>query len=182
MPAAHHPPQVGVHGHGIAAECETGNGACRVDADPGEHLEAFDRLRSAVLDDQSRRGVKSLGTPVVSEPRPSSQDVGERRSSQLGDVGERREEVPVVRYHAGHLGLLQHHFGDEDPVRIRGVPPGEITAIASVPTEQRLVAIGFERPHAILAQGTVVGGGVVVVVVGVVVVGGGSKTNTVMLI
>jgi hypothetical protein len=42
----------------------------------------------------------------------------------------------VLRQHAIHLRLLQHHLGYEDVVRIGGFPPRQIAPVPPVPLEQ----------------------------------------------
>jgi hypothetical protein len=58
----------------------------------------------------------------------------------LGERLDRREspdESSVERFHPGSLRLLKHHLGDQDPVRIARLSPGERTCVAAIPSEQR---------------------------------------------
>jgi len=52
----------------------------------------------------------------------------------------------IVRDHRHDLGLLEHKLGDEDGVRITGLAPREIAAMATIPTQQVTTKFGcFER-------------------------------------
>jgi hypothetical protein len=46
------------------------------------------------------------------------------------------QPLVILRNHAVHLGLLQHYFRDQDPVRVARHPPGQVAAVLAVPREQ----------------------------------------------
>ena len=45
------------------------------------------------------------------------------------NVGEGVEKGLILEGHAFHLGLLQHDFGNEDVIGVRGGPPGQLPAL-----------------------------------------------------
>ena len=51
--------------------------------------------------------------------------------------GNRRNHRSIVRNDGGDLGLLQHHFGNENGVGIAGAAPGKIASVFSIPARQR---------------------------------------------
>jgi hypothetical protein len=56
--------------------------------------------------------------------------------------------LPGFRQHAIDLRLLQHDFGNENVVRVVGLAPRQIAAVAAVPGQQPLpetAAIGRDR-------------------------------------
>ena len=93
---------------------------------------------SATID--LRRPVEVDRPPVVAEPRPGAEDVGDGRGRQ---VAHRRPAGHPGRPCLGRprrLGLLRHELGHEDGVRVRGGPERELAARRVVPGED-----GFAR-------------------------------------
>src|SRR5918993_2267165 len=80
--------------------------------------------------------MQAARTNVVAERTPGRGDVG------LGGIGQRleRRKFPepfgVFRQDTIDLRLLQHHFGNEDVVRIGGLPPRKIASVDAVPREK----------------------------------------------
>ena len=48
------------------------------------------------------------------------------------DVGEGLDKGLVLEGHAGHLGLLQHDFRNEDVIGVSGVPPGQLPPLVMI--------------------------------------------------
>ena len=58
--------------------------------------------------------------------------------SQGPHVFKALQKTRVVRQHRTHLGLLQHDFGEPDPVRVTGALPWQIvSAMGTLPAHQR---------------------------------------------
>ena len=72
------------------------------------------------LDDHLRAAVKIARAAVVAEPAPELHHAFERRG------GKRLEEALVIGNDGAHLGLLQHHLGQPDPIGVTVVLPGQI--------------------------------------------------------
>ncbi len=84
------------------------------------------RPRSAESPPRSRHrpraGMQVAGARVVAEPGPEPQHVVERRRRQRADVRPAREEAREIGPDRLHGGLLQHDFGQPDPVGIVASP------------------------------------------------------------
>ena len=90
-----------------------------------------------------------LGSSVVAETGPETQDAGQRRAIQLRNRGECLEKLFVVGDNSLDLSLLQHGFGDPYGVGIGGFAPGKISLIFFVPSDEcaaqrRKITLGHE--------------------------------------
>ena len=109
------------------AERESCDGRRRVGADTREPAQKSRVARHppAVLLDQ---GPRSLGerhrAAVVPEPGPRTHDVVARSPREIMHGWEPIEEPLERRADARGLGLLEHHLGHQDRVRIARSPPG----------------------------------------------------------
>ena len=108
----------------------------------------------------SRGGVVQVARPAgIAETLPVAQHVAERRRSARC----RRRVGAAERVHLGitrrRLGLLQHHLGDEDPPRIAGRPPRQVTQPRHAP-RQHCAGIDGHRTRTVAAvpPGRPVGG------------------------
>jgi cob(I)alamin adenosyltransferase len=73
---------------------------------------------------------------VVAERPPR---LGHFVNRRIGQAPERRvlfEPFVVLRQYAIDLGLLEHHLGDEDVVRVGGPPPRQVAAVRAVPRKE----------------------------------------------
>ena len=75
--------------------------------------------------------------PVVAEPLPLADHVAERSGGELLGGGPALEPGQVARHDARDLRLLEHHFRDEDRVRIASPPPGQVACVLVEPGEER---------------------------------------------
>lgn len=76
--------------------------------------------------------------PVVAEPLPLADHLRGGGSGESLDRRPTLEPGKVPRDHAGNLGLLEHHLGDEDRIWIVRPAPRKIVAAVSLePAEQR---------------------------------------------
>jgi hypothetical protein len=88
------------------------------------------------FDDRPRRRVQLPGSPVVAETLPRLQDLGLGRRCQGKNVGKLAEKPLEIR-DDGHDGRLdQHHFGDEDSIRISVRAPGQVAPRVGIPGRQ----------------------------------------------
>ena len=87
-------------------------------------------------DDLAGDGMQSDGAQVVSEALPGSDRIGTRGARQR--VCGRKTLEPGVPPgdDAIDLGLLQHHLGDQNRVRVARTPPGQVARTGGVPVEQ----------------------------------------------
>src|SRR5262249_16125881 len=84
------------------------------------------------------RGAPQIaGARVVAQAAPQREDVVLGGGLQIGDRRESRLESLVVRNQRLGAGVLQHDFGDPDPIGVGGAAPGKIAVPAAVPRGQR---------------------------------------------
>ena len=97
-------------------------------------------LAAAALDDGARAGVQVSGAGVIAEPSPEFEHVIERRRGQCADVVPALQETGIIGRDGLDRGLLQHDFGEPDPVRIGALAgrraPRQLAAMAVVPGQQ----------------------------------------------
>ena len=68
------------------------------------------------------------GAAVITQTTPQTQYFIKRCSGQRAHVGEAFDKAREVIQHGRHLRLLQHDFGQPDPVRIACVLPWQIVS------------------------------------------------------
>ena len=130
---------VGVEDRRALTEGETEHRACRVRANPLERQQGFmvagqlaAVLRHRFLGD----GVQPARADVVAERPPGLRHIGFVGGRKGFEGRKFSQPLLVFRQDAVHLRLLQHDLGDEDVVRVAGVPPRQVPAVAAVPIEQ----------------------------------------------
>ena len=84
------------------------------------------------LGDPGRRLLERQCPPVVAQTLPEQEDLVEGRSGQRREIGEAFDEVLILSQDPLHLGLLQHHLGDQDAIGVPGEPPGQAAAVLMV--------------------------------------------------
>jgi len=89
-----------------------------------------------VLQHSGRGSVEISRTSIVTEALPREKHVVFRCARQGGEIRKPPEPLVIIRDYGGDLGLLEHNLGDEDCVRIACATPGEIPAVAMIPTRQ----------------------------------------------
>ncbi len=139
-PPGRHAEPVGLERDGRRPEREARDGPGDVRADPGQRLQLRDRLgqlASALGDQPAGRGVEVPRPGVVARPLPGLEDGGRRRGGEVAHGREPGEEPLVERYHRRDPGLLEHHLGDPDPVRIAVAAPRERPPVAREPGDER---------------------------------------------
>jgi hypothetical protein len=130
---------VGVHRGGAAFEGETCDGAGGVATDAGQlpQLGGIGRHDAAELAHHLACQLLQVGgAPVVAEAVPTLADGSGRRGGQMVQGGIAPEEAVVVALDPRDLGLLQHHFRHEYPVRIPGAAPGQVAPMPPEPAHQ----------------------------------------------
>ena len=126
--------------HGLI-KSESCDGVCGVTADTGKVSKRgwIDRQSAAIsISHNFRGGVQMASACVIAESLPRVQDVIFRGSGQGGKIGEPTEPVIIIWDNGSDLCLLEHELGDEDAVRIAGLAPGKIAAMATMPAKKRL--------------------------------------------
>jgi len=126
--------------HGLI-KGESRDGVCGVTADTGKIANRgwIDRQPATMsISHDFRGGVQMASACVIAESLPRVQDVIFRSSGQGGEVGEPTEPVIIIWDHGSDLCLLEHELGDEDGIRVAGLAPGKIAAMATMPAKKRL--------------------------------------------
>jgi hypothetical protein len=77
-----------------------------------------------------------LGPAIIPEPFPGFPHLNGRGCGKRIDAGKELEEPVVIGFDPGHLGLLQHELGYQNPVRISGLPPRQVSSISTEPAEE----------------------------------------------
>ena len=96
--------------------------------------------------DHDRRLPQPAGPARVAEPSPRGDDRARSRVGHRRRGGEPADEPGVDRGHARHLGLLEHHLGDEDrPAVARRAPRQIVPAVVSYQEATGHVADGRGR-------------------------------------
>ena len=78
---------------------------------------------------------------IIAEPGPHPQHVILRGAAERGDIWPARQKLQEIRPDGFDAGLLQHDFGQPDPVRIgplaRRRAPRQPTPMPVIPLEQQ---------------------------------------------
>ncbi len=160
-PPAQDPEGIAVHGGQGHAEGDAEDRPGRVRPHPREAAEALGiGGHLAPFPNQlPGRLVEEAGPAVEAQPFPRFEDLVFVGGGQGGQIGEPLEKPVVVGNDPLHLGLLEHHLREPDPVGIPGLPPGQSPAVLPVPSEQGGVeglapAGRFRLPAGQLRQGS----------------------------
>ncbi len=96
------------------------------------------RKHPAVLRQHLLRAEQQVPRPtVVTQAAPQRQHLVNTGLRQGLQAGKTLHKARVVRQHGGDLGLLQHHLGQPDPVRIAlELPRQAAAAAAALPVDQ----------------------------------------------
>ncbi len=125
-PTSGHPPTVGLESDYREVERDRRDRACDVRADPRQGLQLVHGLReypSSLGHDLPRGGVKVPRSGVVSRSLPDLQHRRERCAGERPNGREASEEPLVVGHRLSDPGLLEHHFGDPNRVRVVRASP-----------------------------------------------------------
>ena len=138
-----HPFDVAVDRRRRQIERDRRDGGGGVIADAGQRAQLRNACRefaAVTLDHGAGAGVQVSGASVIAEPGPGFQHVIERRRSQRADIVPALQETGVIGRDGLDRGLLQHDFGEPDPVRIGALAgrraPRQLAAMAVVPGQQ----------------------------------------------
>ena len=140
----------------VVGEAGDGGGSVGTDARKlAEILCGGGHDAAVVVDDGLGGFMQHAGAAVVAEAAPKGEHIllvgfGEGLKGRKA-----LEEGGVALDDHGDAGLLEHDFGDPDRVRIIGVPPGEITLAALIPSEE----FGSHVGEGLLARPAAVGHG-----------------------
>src|SRR3989344_1508695 len=102
---------------------------CRAGVRPDSRQWVFQRTPYVSLvstDDFFRRIVQILPSPVVAEPAPDFENIGQRRLCERADSRKLFQELFILFDYARYLRLLQHHFGNENAVGVMSQTPRQI--------------------------------------------------------
>lgn len=138
-PAGEHPLHVAIeNGVGLPeGEGEHGASGGATNARQGHHLVKLLREDPLMLiADLPGRLVQIAGPGVVAKTGPVVQHFVYGGIRQRYHIGKARHETLVIRDHSGDLGLLQHDFGDPDPIGSLLLLPGQgLAAVELVPVQ-----------------------------------------------
>ncbi len=141
-----YPDYVGVQNGSVLIEREGTDRAGRIPADTFERQQFIGfvgQLSPIPLHCFASNAVQPLRPDVVSQGVPGLLDIGHRGLGQLLKAGIPFQKFVVFGNDPIHLGLLQHHLGHEDMVRIRRLPPRQIAAMFPVPLQETLLKPSF---------------------------------------
>ena len=118
-------------------------------------LPAIGDAAGAVLDQHSGGAVQVARPGVIAQAFPKLENVLQVGAGQFAQGREALDKPPVVGQGRVDLGLLQHHFGNPDAVRVARLPPGQRPPVVLIPGEQPAAQAGnFNRcQHAIAGFG-----------------------------
>ncbi len=110
----------------------------RVRPHPGQRAPSFQRARETPtpLCDSRRRPVRTGGPRIISQTRPRRENLALVRGSQHIHRRKFFEKFIKIRQQRRHLGLLAHHFGEPNVVRLGILAPRKISVIDVVPTKK----------------------------------------------
>ena len=77
--------------------------------------------------------MKIQSATVIPHPLPNAQHVSGGIFSEINDRRESFDKLTILWEDPKYLRLLEHDFGNHNPVRIAGMPPREITAVGRPP-------------------------------------------------
>jgi hypothetical protein len=94
-------------------------------------------------------GVEMTSAGIIAEPRPQLEHVIDIGRRQRADRRKPGQELGVIGRHRRDRGLLEHDFGQPDPVRVGRLPrqgaPRQPAAVAVIPGEHAH-RVGTLRP------------------------------------
>ena len=137
--AGEHPFDVGFGGGQPLAERERRHRRRHVFAEAGEGGEDARVARNhpaVVAHDLLRRPPEVSGARVVAETRPRGEDAVLAGAGERREVGKSCDECVVALLDRAHCRLLEHDFGDPDPIRVVRPAPGEAAVFATKPGEE----------------------------------------------
>ena len=145
----HHALDIAVHRHGSDVEGDRADRRRRVRPDPRQFAQAFlgiGKHPAMVAQHRHCAGMQIARARIIAEPGPHPQHVVLRGAAERGDIRPARQKLLEIRPDRFDAGLLQHDFGQPDPIRIgplaRRRPPRQPAAMAVVPVEQQRGAGG----------------------------------------
>ena len=93
-------------------------------------------VRPTMRRDLLRCAMQVQPAPVVAEPLPGANDLRGRSRGERLDRGPPLQPGEVPRDDSLDLGLLQHDLGNENRIRVSGLPPRQVAAVLREPGEQ----------------------------------------------
>src|SRR3989344_1652920 len=109
---------------------------CRAGVRPDSRQWVFQHTPYVSLvstDDFFRRIVQILPSPVVAEPAPDFENIGQRRLCERADSRKLFQELFILFDYARHLRLLEHHLGIENAVLVFRFSPRQIMPTVLLP-------------------------------------------------
>ena len=124
----------------LCSECRATKGVHRVSAEARKRRQTlliFRHPSPVFRHNGSGKPMKTHRAVVVAKSTPGLDDRPLLRARKRWERGESVKELRVFPEYTVYLGLLQHDFGNEDAVRVRGVPPRQPAAMPCIPPEKR---------------------------------------------
>jgi len=121
-------------------EGQAGHCSCRVGAEAGKGKQALFRGRNFPFKnspDNFGRFEEMSSPGIVTQTGPGFEHFGQGGLSQRGQGGKKFQEAVKIREDRFDPGLLQHELRNHNPIRIRLLPPGQISPVTGIPTEKR---------------------------------------------
>ncbi len=147
--AREHPRDVAVDHGLLSVEGDGADRASRVAAHPREPEAVFGARRdlaSIACDHIFDTGVEKSRTAIVSEAAPVAHHLVFGGFRQRRGCRKARHEALVVGHDGVHACLLTHDLAHPDRVGIASAPPGQVTPVGVVPSQQlRARLLGFHR-------------------------------------
>ena len=100
------------------------------------------QFASMLFDADSGRPVQVARAAVVAQARPQREHAVRFGSGQCGQIRKGEHEAFEIRDHAADLGLLQHDFGQPDPVRAARMLPRQVVSARLIEPAQQGVSKG----------------------------------------
>jgi hypothetical protein len=138
--------QAGQNSHHISVDggmrqvvCDREHRSRRVGSDPGQREGLCHRAREGIATgchQHPRCPLQRTGARVVAEPRPYREHIVLFCTRQSSQSGKGAQEAAVRGHDNLDAGLLEHHLGHPDPVRISRTAPRQIALVAVIPAQQ----------------------------------------------
>ena len=135
--AREHSQDVAIHCCPSFAECDAGDSRRRVRSDTRQLANRIMAGRICPCFSNLPRGSLQVArTRIISEPRPTGQNIALRRARE--GLGSRiaLQKSLVIRKHSSDARLLQHNLRDVNRPRIALAPPWQVALVVVVPSEQ----------------------------------------------
>lgn len=119
---------------------QAGHCSCCVAAEPGKGKQALFHGRNfpfKISLDDFGRFEEMPGPGIVTQTSPGFEHFGQGGLSQRGQGWKKFQEAVIIGQDRFDPGLLQHELRNHDPIRIRLLPPRQVSPVTGIPSEKR---------------------------------------------